>query len=91
MLWVRTAGVGPWRHTGQPHFPHQSLHPFPINAVTGFLKKNHHPATAVKWVPGVFLIYQVTDQEGSLIDQHRLSPRIDRGTGNSRQDALPDH
>jgi hypothetical protein len=89
VLWVRTTGFGPWRHTGQPHFPHQSLHPFSINAVTHSLEKNHHPATAVKWVPGVFLVDQMAEQQITFINLSRNFPPINRCPADTCQQALP--
>jgi len=56
-----TAGVGARRHAGQSRFLHQPLHPFAIDAVTGSLENNHHPAAAVEWVLCIFLVDQMMD------------------------------
>ena len=89
MLRVRTAGVGAWRHTSQPHLPHQPLHPFTIDHVAGFLEKNHHLSAAVEWVPCIFLVNQMAEQQIAVISLPGDLPPINRGAGDACQHALP--
>jgi hypothetical protein len=66
-----------------------SCHPFLINAVTHSLEKNNHPATAVKWVPGEFLVDQMAEQQISFINLSRGLPSINRCLADTCQHALP--
>ena len=91
VLRVWTAGVGPRRHAGQPHCPHQPLYPLAIDDMARRLEKDHHLAAAVERMPCVFFVDQATEQQIAFIDRPGLLPRIDRGARYSCQHALPDH
>lgn len=78
---VCAAGVGPRCHTHPPHLSHQALYPLAIDRVTYCRQKYHHPASAIKRVPGVFLVDQATVQKVAFIDHRRLLLRIDPRPG----------
>jgi hypothetical protein len=73
-----TADVRAWSHPGQAHFPHQPLYPFTIDGVADSPEKNHHLAAAIKGMPGVFLVDQVTDQQIAFINIHRELQPVNR-------------
>ncbi len=75
---VRTAGVRAWRHTRQPHFPHQALDPFTIDIMACCFEKNHHLTAAVERMAGVFFVDQTTEEQIAFIDQSGLLLRVDR-------------
>jgi hypothetical protein len=69
---VRTAGVGPRRHAGQPHLLHQALYPLAIDGVAQALEENNHLAATIKRMSCVFLVDQATEQQIAFIDRTGL-------------------
>ena len=88
---VRTAGVGPRRHPGQPHLAHQPLYPLAIDAVAGHAQEYHHLAAAVERAPRVLPVDQATEHQINFVDWHGPLPRIDRGARYACQNALLRH
>ncbi len=72
VLRVRTAGVWAWRHTRQPHFPHQTLDPFAIDIMACCFEKNYHFSAAIERMAGVFFVDQTTKEQIAFIDRPGL-------------------
>ena len=88
MLWVRPAGIGSWRHSGQAHGAHQALCPFTVDPVSATLQVHHHLPAAVKRVAGVLLIDQAFDNLVTLSGRIRLALGVDGAAYNTGQHAL---
>ena len=89
VLRLRLAGIGPRRHPSEAHDLHQPAHLFSIHHPPTASQENHHPAAAIKRMPGVLLIDQRADFQ--VIIERDFGSQLceNRRPAYTRQHALP--
>ena len=88
VLWVRRAGVRPWRHPGQEHGAHEALYPLAVDPVATAKQVHHHLAATVERMARVFLIDQALEHFVDLDEHHWLALGVDRRARHAGQHAL---